>query len=198
MKQQLPVEATQEEPKAQSLASVMTSPECLSASVLTICHGLEQSKIADMIQVLKQQTNAVHKGDMSRAETMLVAQAHTLDSLFAKLVTKALATSRIDEMESYMKLALKLQSQARATLQTLAEIKAPKQVAFVKQANIGNQVQVNNSVSSHARKTKKVPNELLEVNHGQQLDTRATSSTVRAYEAVEAVGKEHRTNKRTG
>lgn len=33
-----------------------------------------------------------------------------------------------------------LKNQSRATLQTLAELKTPKQIAFVKQANIDNQV----------------------------------------------------------
>lgn len=48
----------------------------------------------------------------------------------------------MDNMDKFFRLALKAQNQIRATLQTLAELKAPKQVAFVKQANIGNQVQV--------------------------------------------------------
>jgi len=45
----------------------------------------------------------------------------------------------------HMRLAFKAQSQARAAIETLAEIKNPHQFAFVKQANIagGNQ-QVNN------------------------------------------------------
>ncbi len=48
-----------------------------------------------------------------------------------------------------MRLALKAQNQTRTTLQTLAELKAPKQIAFVRQANIGNQVQVNNGCGFH-------------------------------------------------
>ncbi|WP_224790004.1 hypothetical protein [Pseudomonas fluorescens] len=57
-------------------------------------------------------------------------------------------------------------------MQTLAELKAPKQVAFVKQANIGNQVQVNNGTQakpSRTRKTKKLQNELLAVGHDERL-----------------------------
>lgn len=59
-------------------------------------------------------------------------------------------------------------------MQTLGELKTPKQVAFVKQANIGNQVQVNNGIQKkpvRTRKTKKAQNELLEVEHGERLDT---------------------------
>jgi PDZ domain-containing secreted protein len=48
-----------------------------------------------------------------------------------------------------MNMALKAQSQSRATIQALTELKYPKQATFVKQANIagGNQ-QVNNITNS--------------------------------------------------
>src|SRR3546814_10396254 len=50
--------------------------------------------------------------------------------------------------EQYMRLALKAQSQARTTIETLAEVKNPKAVAFMKQANIANNQQVNNGDSA--------------------------------------------------
>lgn len=42
----------------------------------------------------------------------------------------------LNATDTYLRLALKAQAQCRATLQTLAEIKNPRPVAFVKQANI--------------------------------------------------------------
>ena len=107
----------------------------------------------------------------------------------------------MDGLQSYMRLALKAQNQARATLQTLGELKAPKQIAFVKQANIGNQVQVNNGIQekpARTRKTKKVQNELLEVEHGERLDTRATGAAGGAGPAVATLGTKHRTAKLRG
>jgi hypothetical protein len=98
-------------------------------------------------------------------------------------------------MDKFFRLALKAQNQSRTTLQTLAELKAPKQIAFVKQANIGNQVQVNNGTQAkfaRTRKTKIVQNELLEVEHGGRLDTRATGAAGGADPAVATVGGEHR------
>lgn len=180
---------------SQSLARTATSPECLSASVLTICQNIDHSHITEMIDELKQQTAAIHADDLSRAEGMLISQAHTLDGLFARLASKALAAGHLDAMDRYMRLALKAQNQARATLQTLGELKAPKQVAFVKQANIGNQVQVNNGTSkqpARTRKSKKAQNEVLEVEHGERLDTRAASSAGGADPAMATVAKEQR------
>ncbi|MBH2032034.1 MAG: hypothetical protein I8H93_08025 [Pseudomonadales bacterium] len=100
-----------------------------------------------------------------------------------------------------MRLALKAQNQARATLQTLGELKAPKQIAFVKQANIGNQVQVNNGIQekpARTRKNKKAQNELLEVEHGERLDTRATGAAGGADPAMATLGAKHRATKHRG
>lgn len=198
MQQNLEIELRQEATTGQSLARTATSPEFLSASVLTTCHNIDHSQITEMIGELKQQTAAVHADDLSRAEGMLISQAHTLDGLFAKLASKALAAGHLDAMDRYMRLALKAQNQARATLQTLGELKAPKQIAFVKQANIGNQVQVNNGAASQparTRKNKKAQNELLEVEHGERLDTRAQGSAGGADPAMATLETKHRAEK---
>jgi len=199
VKQKLQVELRHGEAPSQALARTVTSPECLSASVLKICQNIDRTEINGLITELKQQTAAVHGDDLSRAESMLMAQAHTLDGLFARLTSNALTSSDMDRLERYMKLALKAQNQARATLQTLGELKAPKQIAFVKQANIGNQVQVNNEHSpmrSRARKNKTPPNELLEVQHGERLDTRATGSASGLDSAMATLEQQHRPDQR--
>ena len=73
--------------------------------------------------------------------------------------------------------ALKAQSQCRATLETLAAIKNPAPVAFVRQANIAHgPQQVNNGPQpaadgvSRARESEIPPNKLLEHQHGERLD----------------------------
>jgi len=99
-----------------------------------------------------------------------------------------------------MRLALKAQSQCRATLETLAEIKNPKNVAFVRQANIaqGHQ-QVNNgptteNAAPRARETEKTQNELLEANDGERLDTGTTGTAIPNDQTMETVGEIDRTN----
>lgn len=197
IKQDLEVDQYPKETTGKTLARTITSPEILSASILTICQSSNHSHISEMIGELKQQSAAIHADDLSRVERMLIAQAHTLDGLFAKLTSQALTSGHMDKMECYMKLALKAQSQARATLQTLSELKMPRQIAFVKQANIGNQVQVNNesmaaseSKPARTRKNRKAPNGLLEEQGGKWLDTRAASSAGSIDPAMEAVGAE--------
>jgi hypothetical protein len=198
------------------IVRAVTTPECLSASIITICHGVDPSEVDALVGELSRQTAAVHRGSMARAESMLVAQAHTLDSLFAKLASLALKAPRLGVLEQYMKLALRSQSQARATLQTLAEIKAPKQLAFVQQANIANQMQVNNRSTNVQRradddstdiqptssdcstdvqraraKNLNAPNELLEIENGERLDSRKTGAAGGADSAVAAVAEQY-------
>src|SRR6185437_12897800 len=95
------------------------------------------------------QTDAVQAGNLHAAEDMLFAQAHTLQALFHELVRRAGMNmgEYINAAETYMRLALKAQSQCRATLETLATIKNPTPVTFVRQANVAHgPQQVNNGV----------------------------------------------------
>jgi hypothetical protein len=88
---------------------------------------------------------------------MLTSHAHTLDAIFHELIARARGEARAGHLqaaETYMRLALKSQSQCRTTVETLAEIKNPPNVAFVKQANIANgPQQINNGpLESHGGK----------------------------------------------
>ncbi|NVO05672.1 MAG: hypothetical protein HXX19_06900 [Rhodoferax sp.] len=99
-----------------------------------------------------------------------------------------------------MKLALKAQSQCRATLETLAIVKNP--MPYIKQANIANgPQQVNNgtAVPTHAENFKSEQNQLLEDSHGgTYLDTGAAPAAARSNPAVETLGQVHRAAKRKG
>jgi hypothetical protein len=80
-----------------------------------------------------------------------------------------------------LRLALKAQSQCRATLETLSAIKNPP-VVIAKQANISNgHQQINNGVpATRTEKNENTQNELLaEAQHGSEtLDTRTTGATI--------------------
>jgi hypothetical protein len=86
---------------------------------------------------------------------MLAIQAHTLDTIFNELARRSSANmveGYGEAAERYMRLALKAQSQCRTTIEALAEMKNPKPVAFVQQANIASgPQQVNNGISTPTR-----------------------------------------------
>lgn len=144
-----------EEETCRNHAVVTTSPELAAFRVINGAEresGMGQHIDAPtMLETLRAQATAVNRGDMSQAEAMLMNQATALQSLFARLAERGMGCNHAPAFEANMRMALRAQSQCRTTLETLAEIKNPRPVAFVKQANIANgPQQVNNGIPSQA------------------------------------------------
>lgn len=143
---------------------------------------------------LQKQSKAVSKGDLSRLEDMLTVQAHTLDALFNDMVRRA-ALNRGEYPEAfdrYMRLALKAQSQCARTVETLAEMKNPKPVAFVQQANIAaGPQQVNNGPTpSRARAENANPaSKVLEDGDVERLEQGTKGEGFEGDSPLEAVGE---------
>jgi hypothetical protein len=104
----------------------------------------------------------------------------------------------LDAMDRNLRLAMKAQSQCRATAETLAIIKQGPTV-YARQANIAHgPQQVNNGVlgpstgSRPGGKTESVNPELLRANDGERLDTGTASTAGRGDSALETVGTKHR------
>jgi len=155
----------------------------------------------DLTELIKGQHERVEKvqgGDMRPVEALLYGQAMTLETIFTNLARRAASQEYLKQFQAYLGLALKAQAQCRATLEALAEIKNPRPVSFVKQANISNgPQQVNNGPSpesgpvrtdAHARQNIGQKNELLEHQHGNYLDTGAQGTAGGADTHLEAVG----------
>ena len=160
-----------------------------------------EADLAETVADLRNQVKEVQAGDMGRVEAMLYGQAMTLQTIFTSLARKAVAQEYLKQFQVNLALALKAQAQCRATLEALAEIKNPRPVSFVRQANISNgPQQVNNGAGTqagthapaHAEKTEGAQNELLEHQHGNYLDTRAQSQAGRADRKLETVAPRHR------
>ena len=152
-----------------------------------------ETDLQSLVTELGNQVGKVKSNDLSRAESLLITQAHTLDAIFNELARRAAMNmgEYIKATDTYLRLALKAQSQCRATLETLATIKNPP-VIYAKQANIANgPQQVNNGTSpaSVGGKTSIEPNKLLEQQHGQRLDTGTQSAAIGADKAMATVGK---------
>lgn len=153
-----------------------------------------QIELSDLLVEMRKAGDEAVKGDLGRVERMLMNQALTLDTIFNNLAERASRQEYIKNMDTYLRLALKAQSQARATAETLSIVKNP--MPYIKQANIaqGHQ-QVNNGVlapSSHAGDSSFQQSKLLESDNGQTLermDTRAKTETVASNQAMAALGK---------
>ncbi|MBS0308494.1 MAG: hypothetical protein JSS58_05945 [Proteobacteria bacterium] len=151
-------------------------------------------------------------GNLSRLEAMLVSQAMALQTIFTDLARKASRQAHLKQYEAHLGLALKAQAQSRATIQAVVELKYPRQVAFVKQANISHGAQqVNNGIATetgylvtntrthaHAEEKQIQANELLEdQTHARQfLDTGTTAAAGRSNPTLETVAAIDRGNQR--
>lgn len=104
-----------------------------------------EADLGDLTGSIVNRVRQVWDGDLQNAEAMLYGQAVTLQTIFTALARRAAKADQIPQFNASMSMALKAQAQCRATIEALAEIKNPRHVAFVKQANIANgPQQVNN------------------------------------------------------
>lgn len=177
---------------AQSTASLNTQTVRLFARGTAGVVDLTES-----VALMQAKTEQVRNGDLSGPEEILTAQAVALDVIFTEMARRAALNmgEHLQATDTYMRLAMRAQGQCRATLQTLGELKNPRQVAFVKQANIahGHQ-QVNNHseacVYPHTgdfstNKLSGESNELLP-------NARTSSNESSTYKKVETLGAIHR------
>lgn len=182
------------EPKPEALAmAAMALRPCTNAAAVVHEYGktFGEQDMGALAEELAASIEQVQGGEMKRCEAMLMGQAHALQSIFMNFSRRALAQEYQKNLESFFRMAMKAQNQCRMTLETLANIKNPP-VVFAKQANIANgPQQVNNGIPApaHAEKTLNQSNELLEVQHGQRLDTGATGKAAGADPTMATVGE---------
>jgi hypothetical protein len=185
------------------IAQLAVTPSLQGAATIKRWFGAVGERELDinaLIHELSQQADTVSSGDLKREEAMLTIQAHTLDTIFNELARRSAANvgEYMGAAEVYMRLALKAQTQCRATIETLAEIKNPKPVAFVRQANISNgPQQVNNGGTTSAEpsrgeNSKNRQSELLEQSDGERLEFGAKGAAVGANTPLETVGAVYR------
>jgi hypothetical protein len=188
---------------SQCLAALSTRSALTATTYKAFSGGGDKLEVTDLMGELRKAGDEVVAGDMGRIERMLTNQALTLDAIFNNMAQRSGRQESFKGIEVLMRLALKAQAQSRSTAEALAEIKNPRPVSFVKQANMttGPQ-QVNNTyastsahsdISSPAENFQSEQNKLLETDHGQRMDARAQSQAGRVNQTVDAMEAVHRT-----
>lgn len=146
-----------------------------------------------LIAELEKHGKAGNSGDLAQGERMLVGQAHALDAIFGECARRARRNMNEypQAADLYLRLGLRAQAQCRATWETLATIKNPSPVAFVKQANIAaGPQQVNNGVAAPMRagESEIAPSKLEGPVYVERMDSRAPGAVRGADPAVATVG----------
>lgn len=184
---------------AELALSGVTNGAVVAADYAKAVYG--ELDLTECIEIMGQKVKAVQGGNLAEADALLTAQAISLDAIYTALARRALMNmgEYTGAADTYMRLALKAQSQSRATLETLAEIKYPP-IVIAKQANISNgPQQVNNSIQGNnangcapapacAANSENQPNKLLEESHEERMDTRAPQAAGRTDPELETVG----------
>lgn len=85
--------------------------------------------IGEMTDALKDMAADVAAQDLSGASRMLMAQAISLDAMFAQMTRRGNLNlgQYPDAADRYMRLALKAQAQSRSTLETLVKMHQPRE-----------------------------------------------------------------------
>jgi hypothetical protein len=120
-------ETDSEEVKAAKFSKLATSPEFASYRVINACElntvvG-EMIDVPSLIDELKQHVEDASSRSDGRAEALLINQATALQSLFTRLVEKAMTSNQINQFDAFMRLALRAQAQCRATVEALSSMK---------------------------------------------------------------------------
>lgn len=175
-------------------ARAMSQPEVRAASIIQEFQG-DDLNINSLVDEMREQVAEVQTGSLKRPVAMLITQAHTLDALFSYLARRSHSNSvagYTDAAEKYLRLALKAQSQTVRTIEALNEIKNPRAIAFVQQANIANGPQQVNNGEPRARENVINANELSGDCYELLPDARASQAASRVNPEVETVGAIHR------
>ena len=184
------------ETTSQAAARLVTDGTTSALTVLAYADTGDTLEARDLVKAMAQAGDEAVAGNLARTERMLANQLLTLDAMFNNLARRARAQTQFDGIEKLTRLALKAQSQARATAETLGLLKNP--APYIRQANIAHgPQQVNNGTRpTHADNFQTEQNKLLEAQHGNPLDTGAQTATGRGHQALEAVGAVNRPNQR--
>ena len=83
----------------------------------------KDTDINALIEGLQDTCKDVHAGDLKSVETMLVTQAKALQTIFTSLARKAHVQTHQKHYEAFLGLALKAQTQSRATITALVDLK---------------------------------------------------------------------------
>jgi len=155
-----------------------------------------------LVEVLQTQSQRVISGDTGRMEEILITQAHTLDLIFNNLTRRAVSNMHegyVPVAETYLRLALKAQSQSRASIESLAQIKNPP-VVYARQANFANgPQQVNNGIlPSGARENGIPPSKQSGREHELLPDGRTSAHASRVDPTLETVVAINRTTNGRG
>jgi len=168
----LPAESVSGRTDEEKLANIGLSSEFKAAlTAHAYAPLIGEQNLATIFQKVGDISTRQVKENSKDIEYMLVSQAIALDSIFNRLAVQAKASigKHPKVVDTYLRLALKAQSQCRATAEALAVLKSPRQ--HIHQTNVAGAMQINIDTES------------------PYVDRRAESKDAASDQTVEALGE---------
>ena len=153
------VEAKKGETEADSMARVLVSPYWRHGVLGHDVAGKAFGKVPgephfdDFGKAIKAKAKAVLEGDLALATELLVAQALSLDAMFAELARRSAINFGDYPLaaERYARLAFKAQANSRAAIEALAKLHQPReQTVRHVHVNEGGQAVIADSIHHHS------------------------------------------------
>jgi hypothetical protein len=171
----LPAESASGHTEEEKRANIALAPE-FKAAVTAQAYAplIGETDLAAVLKRLGEMSTSSVGESSKEHEYLLSAQVIALDSIFNRLAIQAHASigKHPKVVDTYLRLALKAQSQCRATAETLANLKSPRQ--HISQTNVATALQVNIEREGH------------------HVDARTKGSHATTDSNVEALGEIHR------
>lgn len=182
-------------------AHIVASATSAATIVMTYMKAGDSDVGLAILKQLEDQEGRLAAGSLTDAENMLMNQAVALHAIFTKLALRASSANGTDQIQCLLGLALRAQNGCRATLQTLGELKSPRQATFVRQANIAHGQQQVNNACGRPRAQVDAPlaaNKLSGGSHELLPNSGTSGSSVNGDPVMAAVEKVHRAKVRRG
>jgi len=144
------------------IARVVMQPQARNGNIVGVFGGRDfggqQPDIADAVEIMAEACKKVRDDDLSDQRDILTSQAMALDALFTSMVSRSAANmgEYVNAADRYMRLALKAQTQCRATIETLDRlVRGGEQVIkHVHVDNRGGQAVIAESVQTGGQNAK--------------------------------------------
>lgn len=129
-------------------------------------------------------------GNVQKNESILCMQGKTLDLLFNNLISRAVASTNIEQMRALMELAFKAQNQSRKSILALQSLQNPQPCTLINQQNLAYNQQINTAIlSDHniPENINNLANELICEKQHEKMDIRRAVGTSRTDTTSKAV-----------
>lgn len=177
-------EKTREEKLALLSALTLSSSTAQAARTMALYPGMMPAPdYSTMLEILSEQGEQAASSDLRASKQMLAVQAASLQTIYTDLMYRAAKAGTLEELQTYMGIALRAQANCRKNIEALTEI-VQGRVVFAKNANVATNQQINVDTTARTERIE-AANELIGLGHEHDGDAKLAGG---GYSKLAALG----------